>query len=124
MEEGSGVDAPVMVRACPFGSLFRDYSKEKPVTDEVFDDFRSLYTYDRTELNPAVDSIDDSAEHWRRETVRFNAAYADERVIAHLFLPRNVVLPYQTVVYFPGAGALFMNSSRNLRGMRDLDFLI
>lgn len=44
-----------------------------------------------------------------RERVTFHAAYGGERVIAYLFLPKGAVPPYQTVVYFPGSGAIVQN---------------
>ncbi len=108
-------------------NLTRDYSKEKPVSDEIFRVYQSIYSYDRTELKPAVESAEDSSPHWRKEKVTFNAAYGNERVIAYLFLPKNAAPPYQTVVYFPGAGALQRRSSENVgqdSEMRLLEFLI
>jgi serine/threonine protein kinase/dienelactone hydrolase len=42
---------------------------------------------------------------WTRTKVTFDAAYGNERLAAHLFLPRNSSPPYQIVVYFPGAGS-------------------
>ena len=53
-----------------------------------------------------VEFRDDSSPYWHREKVKFQAAYGNERVIAHLFLPRNAVPPYQVVVFFPGSTAL------------------
>jgi len=59
---------------------------------------------------------------WMREKVSFDAAYGNERVIAHLFLPKNVAPPFQAVVYVPGAGALLadrFNTSPWVDGDRD-----
>ena len=92
----------------------RDYAAETPVSDEVFRVYRSIYSYDRTDLNAVVESVDE-AEHWRHETVSFDAAYGKERVLAHLFLPRNARPPYQTVIYVPPGEALFVRSSADLR---------
>jgi formylglycine-generating enzyme required for sulfatase activity/dienelactone hydrolase/predicted Ser/Thr protein kinase len=83
----------------------RDFSKEKPVSDDVFRAYKGLYAYDRRELNARVEETE-TTEDWTREKVSFDAAYGGERVIAHLYLPRNVAPPYQTVVYFPGSGAI------------------
>lgn len=58
--------------------------------------------------------MDDSSRHWRRETVTFDAAYGDERVIAHLFLPKNADPPYQTVTYLPSINGMFATSSEQL----------
>jgi len=101
----------------------RDYSKEKPATDEVFRIFNSLYSYDRGPLNPALESVDDSSPYWKRERVTFNAAYGNERVIAYLFLPKNGQPPFQTVLYFPHSGALRPGSSDTM-DMFLLDYII
>ena len=100
----------------------RDYSAEKPVTDAVFRIYRGFYSYDKTELKPTVDSVDES-EHWRHERVSFDAAYGGERVPAHLFLPRNARPPYQAVVYFPSGEAFALRKSDDL-GMRRMEFLL
>jgi len=84
----------------------RDYSKETPVSVETFRSWlRELYSYDQTALNAVIEEVDESPDYWRRERIAFDAAYGGERVIAYLFLPKRVEPPYQTVVYFPGAGA-------------------
>jgi formylglycine-generating enzyme required for sulfatase activity/dienelactone hydrolase len=92
-----------------------DFSRVEPVGDDIFEVFRSLYAYDRSELDSRVESTDDGAEHWRHEVVSIRAAYGNERVPVHLFLPRNASPPYQTVVYFPGSAPLYLSSSRHLR---------
>ncbi len=81
----------------------RDYTREKSVSDEVYRLYKNMFAYDRTELGPLTEAVDDTPRYWRREKVTFNAAYGNERIIAVLFLPRNAKPPYQTVVYFPGA---------------------
>ncbi|MEK7405496.1 MAG: hypothetical protein AAB225_10345 [Acidobacteriota bacterium] len=93
------------------------------MSDDIFRVYRSFYSYDRADLEASVQSVDDTPRHWRRETVTFNAAYGNERVIAHLFLPRDGSPPYQTVIYFPGAGALYARSSDELE-MMVMDFLL
>ena len=105
---------PPGVLTAPVERVSRDYTKEKPVDDEIFQVYRSFYSYERTDLEPEVEEVDDSALHWRREKVAFNAAYGGERVIAHLLLPRNAQPPYQTVVYFPSDIALLYRSSDDL----------
>jgi hypothetical protein len=92
----------------------RDYAAESPVSDEVFRVYRSLYAYDKSDLNAAVELVEE-AEHWRHEKVTFDAAYGKERIIAHLFLPRNARPPYQTIVFAPPGEAIFASSSDNLR---------
>ncbi|MCI0555227.1 MAG: SUMF1/EgtB/PvdO family nonheme iron enzyme, partial [Anaerolineae bacterium] len=86
----------------PTKIINRDPRSFVPVSNEVFQAYKkNLYSYDRTDLNAVVESVDDSSALWRREKITFDAAYGNERVIAYLFLPKGVEPPYQTVVYFP-----------------------
>jgi eukaryotic-like serine/threonine-protein kinase len=82
-----------------------DYRNFKPVSDAVFQMYERMYAYDRSPLDAKIESEDDSSPYWREQRITFNAAYGNERVIAYLFLPKNVTPPYQTVVYFPHSGA-------------------
>jgi serine/threonine protein kinase len=107
----------------PIVMLYRDMSREKPVEDRIFEIYRSLYSYDRTDLDTKIESVDESLDYWRRETVSFKAAYGDERVVAHLNLPRNTQPPYQAVIYFPGISARYMKSSENLVEMMYTGFI-
>jgi dienelactone hydrolase len=84
----------------------RDRRGDKAVDDDVFRLLRNLHSYDKADLKATVDSTDEASPFWRRETVSFQAAYVGERVVAHLFLPRNAAPPYQVVAYFPGSTAL------------------
>ncbi|HUE88608.1 MAG TPA: protein kinase [Vicinamibacterales bacterium] len=101
----------------------RDVSQQKPVSDEVFQVYRDLYSYDRHALDQMVESVDTTAAHWVKEKVSFRAAYSNERVTAYLFLPKNGRPPYQTVVYFPGADAIQSGSSDTLP-TASIDFLV
>jgi serine/threonine protein kinase len=100
-----------------------DPSKDKPVGDDVFRAYRSMYAYDRTDLKSRVESVDDSSPGWRRERVSFDAAYPTERVIAFVFLPRNAAPPYQTILFSPGGTAQRERTSENLE-LRRVDFLL
>jgi len=92
----------------------RDFYKEKPVADSIFQVYKEQFSYDKTDLNAREESRDESSEDWIKERITFDAAYGDERIIANLFLPKNVAPPYQTVIYFPGSASLFQNSSKDL----------
>ncbi len=92
---------------------FRDFLSEPEVSDETFALFLNQYAYDKTELNAEVESVKEE-EDWIREKITFDAAYGNERMIAYLFLPKHGTPPYQTVVYFPGSGALHSRSSESL----------
>jgi eukaryotic-like serine/threonine-protein kinase len=90
----------------PIVRQLRDYRREKPVSADVFAAYRMLYAYERRDLQVVVDEIDDSSPSYRKEVISFDAAYAGERVIAHLFLPTQAGSPpYQAVVYFPPLSA-------------------
>jgi hypothetical protein len=101
---------------------YAEFSLE-PVGDEIFEAFRRIYAYDRTPLESRVDAVDEGSPHWRRETVSFNAAYGGERVIAHLFLPRNASPPYQAVVWFPGNDVFFVPPGGALASRYLFDFI-
>jgi eukaryotic-like serine/threonine-protein kinase len=100
----------------------RDFAKEHPVGDAVFEAYRNQYRYDATPLAASVDAREDAAA-WRKETVSFDAAYGKERVRAYLFLPKNASPPYQTIVFFPAGDAPLLRSSRDLR-LNTVDYLI
>jgi formylglycine-generating enzyme required for sulfatase activity/dienelactone hydrolase len=102
----SGSPAPPAAFAGPMQRRFRDFSKEKPVSDAEFRIFRRMYSYDPGPLDAAVVSTDDSSEHWKKLKVAYNAAYNNERIPADLYLPKNVVPPYEVVIFYPGANAL------------------
>ena len=105
----------------PVEFFFRDFSREVPVTEQVFRAYASLYTYDRSDLSSRVERVDDSARDWRLETVSFNAAYGGERMAAHLLIPKRASPPFQTLVYFPGINAIHEASSREgLQRVQDL----
>ena len=108
----------------PLQSTSRDFSKETPVSDVVFDGFRRMYDYDHTPLNAKVESRDTSSADWTLEKVTFDAAYGNERVAAYVYLPRSHSPPFQSVVFFPGAIALYTRSSAGLFPARWFDFFI
>ena len=107
----------------PVAPRTRDFSREKPVSDELFRAYRSLYSYDKTALNANVESIS-KAEEWKQEKITFAAAYGNERVIAYLFLPKTSDPPFQTVVYFPGSAVIDMRSSTPVPETQNFDFLV
>jgi predicted esterase len=94
----------------PVERLARDYDAETPVANDVYRAYASLYSYDASELKPAVESVDVTSPWWRIERITFSAPYGSERIIAHLFLPKSASPPYQTVVYFPHNSALVLPS--------------
>jgi predicted esterase len=109
----------------PILPLFRDYNKEKPVNDEIFRVYKDFYDYEKTELAPKVESINESAEHWIKEKITFNAAYNNERMMTYLYLPKKGKPPFQTVIWYPGADKFYMRSSDRIdEDLEYIDFLL
>jgi dienelactone hydrolase/predicted Ser/Thr protein kinase len=100
-----------------------DFFSKKPVSDEVYNIYLDMYSYDKKELRSRTESLDESDEDWIKEKISFDAAYGGERVSAYLFLPKSGKPPYQAVVYFPGGGVINRRSSDTL-SMRNLDFIM
>jgi dienelactone hydrolase len=84
----------------------RDYSLETPVPDQTFQAYKTQFLYDKSELDATIEERDNTAENYIMEKVVYNTAYGNERMMAYLFLPRNISPPYQTLIFFPGASAL------------------
>lgn len=104
-----------------------DFYKEKPVPDSDFKLYRDLYSYDKSDLKARVESRREGPD-WIHEQVSFEAAYGGERVLAHLFLPKNSKPPFQTVLYFPGAASQWLRSSQDMENYYEftvfLSFLV
>jgi dienelactone hydrolase len=94
----------------------KDFSKEKPVSESVFKTYRNQFLYDKTDLNARIEERDENPEDWVVEKISFNAAYGNEKVTVYLFLPKNGVPPFQTVIYFPGVGAVKGKDAKNSEG--------
>jgi len=98
------------VASDPMPSPRRDLTKEKPVSDELFRAYRSLYSYDKKPLNATVEPFGKDEEDWTAEKITYTAAYGNERAIAYLFLPKKGKPPFQTVLFFPGSNALMLRT--------------
>jgi dienelactone hydrolase len=88
-----------------------------PASDAEFAVFESLHRYDSLPLDARTERVDNGSAYWRRETVSFRAAYGGERVLAHVFLPRNVSPPHQVVIVLGGATIIDL-----LRRVEDFDY--
>ena len=97
----------------------KDFYKEKPVPDSIFEVYKEQFSYDKTDLNAQVEWKDESHDNWIQEQITFDAAYGGERMIAVLFLPKNAKSPFQTVIYFPGVQAQWRKSSREIESSRE-----
>jgi eukaryotic-like serine/threonine-protein kinase len=93
----------------------RDLRNVVPVSESVVQAWRRLlYSFDHGDLNVKVEAVDDSSPDWRMEKVSYAAAYGGERIPAYLFLPKNAKPPYQVVLGFHGAQAIYQRSSANI----------
>jgi len=84
-----------------------DYRSEKPCSDEAFETIKSLYGYERGELNSRTESVDETFPGFRLEKVTFNAAYKDERMIVYICIPKDSAPPYQAVIFLSGSQVLY-----------------
>jgi serine/threonine protein kinase/formylglycine-generating enzyme required for sulfatase activity/dienelactone hydrolase len=94
----------------PVPEAIPDLRKAQPVSDELFRAYRSLYSYDKTPLNATVQPLDSSDEDWTTERITYTAAYGNEQAVAYLLLPKKSKPPFQTVLFFPGDGALVLRT--------------
>ena len=95
------------------------------MADDVYRIYADQYSYDRTPFDMRVESTDDTSPHWRHEVVNIAAVYGGERMPVHLYLPKNVKPPYQTVLFFPGALAIGAENSPNLQlNTFGIDFIV
>jgi dienelactone hydrolase len=89
----------------------------EPASDVEYRVFESLHRYESSPLDARTERVVDSSPYWRRETVSFRAAYGNERVVAHVFLPRNASPPYQVVIVLGG-----VTITDVLRRVEDFDY--
>ncbi len=82
----------------------RDSTLETPMSNEQFQLVMGYYGYERGPLNVQTVRVEEH-ESCKYEVVSFDAAYRNERIVAHVFLPHSVKPPYQTIIYAPGRDA-------------------
>ncbi len=110
--------------AAPIVPNGRDLSKEKPVSDELFQAYRAEYAYDKSPLKAVSDGIVENTADWTREKITIDAGYNDERLPAFLFLPKSAHPPFETVVFFPSARVNMMPRVEPLGDMGFVDYVI
>jgi eukaryotic-like serine/threonine-protein kinase len=102
----------------------RDFAKAKPVSDQVFQAYQTMYAYDRNPLNAQSEGIVENTADWTKEKLSIDAGYGNERLPLFLFLPKNVHPPFQTVLFFPSARVDLMPSSQDLGDLQFVDYII
>jgi hypothetical protein len=90
-----------------------DHRQDTAIDDDLFAILLEGFDYDHRDLDARIESTDDETKHWRHEVVSVQAAYGDERLPIHLYLPKDVEPPYQAVVYFPPSSALYLTDGSN-----------
>jgi serine/threonine protein kinase/predicted esterase len=110
--------------AAPVIRNARDFSKAKPVSDEVFQVYQDQYAYDRRPLNSQPDGAVEETADWTKQRITMDAGYENERVPVYLFLPKSVRPPFQAVVFFPSARVNSLPDSHNLGDMSFIDYVI
>jgi serine/threonine protein kinase len=85
----------------------RDFRAVTPLSDLQFQIVKGLYAYDKTKpLKAKVERREETAS-WVHEHVAVDTAYGTERLIVHLFLPREAAPPYQPVISWPTVGSFW-----------------
>jgi pimeloyl-ACP methyl ester carboxylesterase len=85
----------------------RNFLAEPLLSDDAFQVAKGMFAYDKKKpLNP-VDGHREETVTWLHERVAVDAAYGKERLLVHVFLPRDVTPPYQPVIYWPSGAAMF-----------------
>jgi hypothetical protein len=103
----------------PYIRRVRDFSAEKPASDDAFAALKRCYTCESGDLKPAVDAVDDSNEDWRKEKVSFQSCYGEERATSSGRQAAVSMHPLQ-----PGVDAQTTPSSENLIGFGRVEFII
>jgi formylglycine-generating enzyme required for sulfatase activity/dienelactone hydrolase len=103
-------DPNLKVASAPMPSPRRDFSKQKPPSEELFRAYRSVYSFDKNPLHATVEHLDKPDEDWTTEKITYPAPYGNEQAITYLLLPKKGKPPFQTVVFFPGSNALLLRN--------------
>ena len=89
----------------PIEPITKDFYAENPASDELFAEFVRTYSYDDTPLNAVIEESDTLATAVR-EKITFDAGYGDDRMVLYYFRPIEAQGPLQTILIYPGSGAL------------------
>ncbi|HEY1731085.1 MAG TPA: protein kinase [Terriglobales bacterium] len=108
----------------PLKGLERDFTKIKPVSDEVFAAYKAMYSYEDPPLNARVEGVVAETADWKQEKITFDTAYDQTRMAAYLFLPKKVRAPYETILFFPSARVLEIPDSSALGDIKFFDYIV
>ncbi|MBL7113840.1 MAG: SUMF1/EgtB/PvdO family nonheme iron enzyme [Bacteroidales bacterium] len=99
----------------------RDYSNLEPVSDEIFQVYKELFYYKKTEQNP-VRISKDQTENWIHDIISVEVPYEDLPMQIHIYLPLNSNPPFQSILFFPGLGAHNSNTIKDMSIGSNLNF--
>ena len=57
-----------------------------------------------------MEHLDNDNDDWTTEKITYTAGYNNEQAISYLFLPKKFKPPFQTVLFFPGDGGIFIRN--------------
>ena len=110
------LDSPIAAK------VMRDWDKEPGFSDQDWARWQGLLVYNKGPLNAKTEWKDDTVPTWRIEKVSFDTPNGDDRIVAYLFLPRNVPPPWHAVVFWTAGFAYYMSGSDDGRNTRDVNF--
>ena len=128
-ERGPGLGMRLMTQNEPMTETVlaevppREVTPAVPADDPTFAIYSRLFDYDPAQLEAQIEAVDDTHGVWRKETISVVSGSGKERLTLHLFLPKNARPPYQAMIFFPGADAVLLHSSRQL-WMRMAEFWV
>jgi len=73
----------------PLPALPRGLRELKPVSDQLFRAYRSMYSYDRTPFNAPIQRLDSTNEDWTTEKVSYTAPMGMSRQAPIYFFPKK-----------------------------------
>jgi serine/threonine protein kinase/predicted esterase len=83
----------------------------KPVSDEVFESYRSQFAYVRGPGNKEKPLVLETTEDWIKQKVTIETGYRNEKMDVFLFIPARMATPFQAVVFFPGIDRFLTKTS-------------
>ncbi len=102
---------------------FNDFRNAQPASAEVFDAISDQFRYNKDNLAPEVDLIDESHTLWDLEIVSINTDYDDDRIKIHLFKPKESTSS-GLAIYFGGLSTFSEGAQRITPSPQDFDFVI
>ncbi len=81
----------------------------EPISDEVFAANLSEFEYDRSPLNRVIEESKEF-RYWTRQRITIDNSGGDDRIVIFVYLPHRESSRHQTLIYWAGATAMFLES--------------